>query len=318
MADTVLDGFAAAAALTGAEEFICVQSAAAVNPTATQIQTFAQKLPIEAMPTVTSGAELVAVQRADASVHAVTALMKNRLQTDTAQAFEILITTNSTTSAGGYGAALTAVGTISHPTVTTASGRYANIASSAAGNQTAGVSTTSALLFMGNAAGPFRGWSYSFLGILPDASYNNTGASTGKRIFLGVTDQTFTTPVGSDNPSGNHAGFFRCHVNGGLTHTNWQFMTKDNTTINIVDTGLAFTATNTIEALILNPPGSSTIYWAIRDVTAGTAWVNGSTSTNVPQSSALLRPGFIAGIVEAVAVNIGYTVSRIRGFFNQV
>lgn len=54
------------------------------------------------------------------------------------------------------------------------------------------------------------------------------------RFFAGLSDQTFQTMVGADDPAGNYYGFQKR-----ATDTNWFFVHKDGATLVRVDTGLA-------------------------------------------------------------------------------
>lgn len=277
------------------------------------------------MPTVTTPTAPASGLTQYAQVSAGRAVLKlrsalgiHRVAVDPVYGVEVIILPNATTTIGAIGNSVTSVGTISHPTVTTAIGRAAAFTSSAGVGATAGTGSSSDIFLRGNSTGAYQGFSLDTLLTLPDASYNNTGASTGSRIFVGFTNQTMAASVASDDPAGNFCGFFRCHVNGGLTHTNWQFATKNGSTISIVDTGLAFTATNMVEIAIYNPPGSGTIYWTIRDVTSGSASFSGSTSTNVPTALTLMKAGFQVQTVNATARTILMSSFRARGLLNQV
>lgn len=57
-----------------------------------------------------------------------------------------------------------------------------------------------------------------------------------QRAWIALTDQTGTTMVGSDNPAGNYVGFRYSTV---VPDTNFQAITKDGTTQNVIDTGIA-------------------------------------------------------------------------------
>jgi hypothetical protein len=309
-----------ASALTGAETSHIVQSGASKYVTETQRQTLAHAYPIEATPSApSSGLVQYAQQIAGISTPRIRSeLGIHRLAFDPVGGSELIITPSTSTSLGNLGNSITTTGTISHPTITTTGGRVGVVTSAASVAATAGTSSAAQLYIRGNNTGPYQGFSLDGLFSFPDATYNQTGASTGSRNFIGFTDQTLATMVGADNPAGNYCGFFRCSVNGGLEHSSWRFVTKDGTTQNLADTGVTFTATNIYELSIFVPPASSAVYWSIRNVTAGTAVVSGSTSTNVPSALSVLRSGMQVGTVDAVARAIGLAAFRSRGFYTQV
>lgn len=225
---------------------------------------------------------------------------------------------NITTTIAAYGDTHTPTGTIFHPAVNTTIGRLTNFGSAASTNATAGTSETTAARLRGNNTGPFQGFlMHDILGLL-DASYNESGASTGTRIFAGFTDSALATLIGSDAPTGNHAGFFRCSVNGGLTHSTWQFMTNDNSTPNYQDTGLTFSASALYEMMIYCAGNATEIFWAIRNITAGTAWVYGSTTLKLPSALAILRSGFQLITINATARNIQMASHYAAGLWNRV
>lgn len=119
-----------------------------------------------------------------------------------------------------------------------------------------------------------------------DASYNEAGASTGSRIFTGVTSG-YANWFTSDNPSGSRLGFTRVHVNGGLQDTNWFIVAKDGTTENRVDTGMAFTVQNIYTFEVWAIPGATSARWIIRNLTAGTI-AQGTISSNLPATTTAL------------------------------
>lgn len=214
-----------------------------------------------------------------------------------------VITPAVTTTVNVFGCAATSVGTLSHPTVTTATGYMTNFASAASANATAGTGFNQASFWRGDGSGPSAGFFFACRNYWPDASYDAAGASTGKRLFVGLTSGTLAASVASDNPTGDFCGFIRFNVNGGLTHSNWQFATKDGTTLNIVDTGLAFTPQNAYDCFIWCAPNGSTVEWRIDDITTG-GTVSGNTTTNLPTNNVLLRPGIQVLTVNATATNV--------------
>lgn len=202
--------------------------------------------------------------------------------------------------------AASSAGTVGGTVVSETLGHGANIASSGSGNSTFGVQGTTVSLIRGSTTG-YNGFFLAAIVGFPDADYNSSGASTGSRLVVGATDQNTASQVNSDNPSGHRAFFSRCHVNGGLTDTNWYFSTKDGTTENRVSTGMAFTATHLYAFFIYCPPQGTTIYWKIFDLTAGTSQ-EGSTGSNLPGASTQMYMTVKAFSVNAVTRNIRHNM----------
>ncbi|MES2662250.1 MAG: hypothetical protein V4629_03010 [Pseudomonadota bacterium] len=215
-----------------------------------------------------------------------------------------IILPSNTTGVSTVGCTVVSVGTVSNPTMTETHGRVLNFVSAATAAATAGTSMNAPSYIRGSGAGKHAGFFFTAQVVFPDASYNETGASTGSRIYVGLCNSTFSSgTVSSDDPASHHCAFIRHHVNGGNQHTNWQFMTKDNTTQNLVNTALAFTINKTYHCYIFCPPASSTIYWQIDNITDSTT-ASGSTTSNLPGSTTVLRAGIHLGTVDAVARNI--------------
>lgn len=214
----------------------------------------------------------------------------------------IIVAPGATTSLTTIGSTIASAGTISHPAVVEAYGNIANIVTAATANATAGISTTSTLFLRGSVANGASGFFFCARLAFPDASYNQTAATTGSRIFVGMTNQTMATSVGADNPTGHFCGFFRRHVNGAAQDTNWQFATKDGTTLSLADTGLAFTAGKLYDFYIFCAPVGNTIYWRIDNVSDNTT-AEGSTSNNLPGNTQLMRAGYQLATINAVARN---------------
>lgn len=206
---------------------------------------------------------------------------------------------------------LASTGTVSTISFTEALGLQTNFASAASAAALAGVQANNFEFMRGTAATnkKYNGFFFHAVVYYPDASYNNTGASTGTRTIVGMTDQTATTAMGSDNPTGNRAAFSWMNVNGGRTDTNWQFSLKDNTTENLIDTGMAWTVQHMYEMWIYCPGAGSTIYWRIDDCTAGTSQ-EGSSSTNIPTASAIVKPMVYLTTIDATARNIRFSEFR--------
>lgn len=215
-----------------------------------------------------------------------------------------MMTPNATTSALYLGSAGTSAGTLSTVAPATVGSALFPITT---GFSTGTTAATVAGLRMSNNAFRHSNLGGFYLGChlgLPDASYDQSGASTGSRIFVGMSDQT--SMVGSDNPSGNYAGFMRNNVNGGYLHSNWQFVTKNGTTQTLTDTGMAFTPQNMYAFYVHSKPGvSGTIFWTIKNLTTDSSQ-SGSVSATLPSTTANLGP-----VVQIINVNAVARILRV-------
>lgn len=154
-------------------------------------------------------------------------------------------------------------------------------------------------------AGIGGGWVYQTLINLSDASYANSGASTGSRIFCGMSDQTAINSVNADNPAGNRFGFSYCNVNGGLTNTNWFLTEKNNTTENRTDTGMTLAQNKLYRMTLHQPRGWPYLGWQIENLTDATTQGNiYSVNATGPLGTALLRAVVALQTVNAVARSI--------------
>lgn len=222
-----------------------------------------------------------------------------------------IITTNQTTTLTSLGNSVTSVGTISHPATTEQYGFMANFAGAGTAAATSGSGNATAFWFRGSVPGA-NGF-FFFNRLCPvDSTYDNTGAGTGSRLFSGFYSSTMAVAVGTDDPAGHFAAFFRRHVNGGATDTNWKFGTKDGVLADFVDTGLPFIPQHVYDTYIFCAPQGATIYWRIDDLTAGTS-AEGSTTTRLPAGNQAMRAGFQCATVDAVVRNIMFQKLYVEG-----
>jgi hypothetical protein len=226
------------------------------------------------------------------------------LGTDQATNYALRVVPNTTTTLSVQGGTLTVVGTVSHPAATEQWGVTSNFFVSALANATAGISSSTTTFVRGSVVGANGFMFLTRLGF-PDSTYDQTGAATtGTRIFVGLSDLVFSTgTVNSDTPSGHFCGFRRNHVNGGQQHANWQFQCRDGTTTFNVDTGMPFVAGKMYDFGIFCGPQANKIGWAIFNLTDNTEQ-QGEVTTNLPGAAVYMRPGWQLLTIQALARNV--------------
>ena len=133
----------------------------------------------------------------------------------------------------------------------------------------------------------------------PDASYDGTAASTGSRIFVGMTAGS-TNLTGADVLAAIGVGFRRVHNFGGVQHANWFFSSRNSTTETLVNTGMAFVAGHQYTFSIFSPAGASSVTWEIENVITGDVATGVATQT-LPALMTRMRPAASVGTINAVA-----------------
>lgn len=212
--------------------------------------------------------------------------------------------TSALVTAFGPAGAAVGTGTYAVQAATTALPRRGRYSTPATATTRAGFESSD-LVWVGS--GINGGWVFQCHINLPDASYANTGASTGSRIFCGMTDQAATTvALNADNPAGNRLGFSYCNVNGGLTNTNWWLTEKNATTETRTDTGIALAQNKLYRMTLHCAKTSGYMGWQIDNLTDATTAGNTYTglSGTTPTSTALMRAMCGIQTVNAVARNI--------------
>jgi len=215
----------------------------------------------------------------------------------------VIINTNATTTIGVFGNTVTSVGTISHPVVTPAYGWMTNFASANSSGATCGTGNNGLLWSRSINIDDASGFFYYSRLAFPDSNYDETGASTGTRIFAGLTTSTMAQSVQLDNPTGNRIGFSRLHVNSSTTDTNWQITSRNGTSETRTDTGLQFLAEKVYDFYLFCAPGASEIGWRIDNLTDNLT-EEGIVSTTLPSVNTIMRAGFQLNTVNAQVRNI--------------
>ena len=210
-----------------------------------------------------------------------------------------IITSNGATGVLGYGCGVTASGTASAwiPTANLGVGtKYATAATAA----TATYIYSGVLSFYRAAAGSTGGFHFFARVGFPDASYDGTAASTGSRIFVGMTAGATTTLTGADVLAAIGVAFRRVHNFDGVKHTNWFFSSRNSTTETLVNTGMAFVAGHQYTFSIFSPAGASSVTWEIENLTTGVVATGVATQT-LPALMTRMRPAASVGTINAVA-----------------
>lgn len=190
---------------------------------------------------------------------------------------------NTGTTTTSFGTSYTVDTTASHPAASETYGYATNFATAATGNDTAGISQTNTQMFRGSVSGGANGFFVVTRAGFPDANYG--AGATGARFWTGLTNQTAVNATSGDNPAGHYAGFM---YSTNRPDTNFQFMTEDNVTQNIINTGMAFTVGKVYDFYIYTPPTGTTVYWRIDNLTDGTSQ-EGSTTNNLPGTTTSMR-----------------------------
>jgi hypothetical protein len=202
----------------------------------------------------------------------------------------------------------TSTPTVSHPTPTSILGFRTKLSTAATAGSDFSVFSTNLLWIRGDSVLPWCGYYYHARVTFEDASYNNSGASTGSRIFLGLTDQTGTTSVGADDPAGHRHGFQRINVNGGKTQTNFFMTVKNGTTEAILDSGVALVQNNVYDFYVFVRPGGGYPFGQIFNLTAGTGsgpMIDVSGAASIPGATTYMRATASLRTINATARTLG-------------
>jgi hypothetical protein len=145
--------------------------------------------------------------------------------------------------------------------------------------------TTATLMGISSSTAGRGGWMFR-------SRFGGSTLVTGQRMFVGMTSVTQVANTGEPSAlaSANIAALAK-----DSTDTNFQFLTKDGTTANKTDTGIAFTANGWYDVLVGSDPGSLTVYFRLVRVDTGAIYY-GSKSTNAPVTGSTLMPQCIGGL----------------------
>lgn len=152
----------------------------------------------------------------------------------------------------------------------------------------AGIAGANNQFFRGSIANGANGFFYFMRINLSDTLTNYTSATTGTRLFFGLTDQTAATMGASDAPLGNFVGFrFAPAADAGVM----QFTSRDNATQTQTSTGVTLAQNKTYDLYVYVKPndGTNTMYWRMDNLTDNTT-AEGSKTTNPPVNSTAMKP----------------------------
>lgn len=211
-----------------------------------------------------------------------------------------ILSTGAGTAYTVTGNIASSTGTVSH-VVSQPLGYMANQATAAAATGVAGTFASTSQFYRGSQVGS-NGFFFQARMSFP------TATSSTYRVFVGLTSGAGAASVSADNPAGDNVAF---QYSTGRADTGWKFMTKDGTTQNVSATLLPFAINSVFDFFIYCPPfpNNGTIYYRVDNVSSSTS-AEGSTATNLPTGTAVMRPGFFLGnITGATARNI--RISRL-------
>lgn len=212
----------------------------------------------------------------------------------------VMAYTDQTTTVGSYGSRADTIGTVSHTTPTTASGLMLNFKSNNSVNDVAGIGGHDLIFARGSMSGINTGFFFATRMTLPDDAYARA------RFYVGLTNGTARSAVDADNPTGDLCGF---QFSTERPDVNWQFMTKDNVTQRLQDTGMSCTPDRIYDMYIYCPPfpNNGVIYWTIHDVSWNRV-KSGYAVLNLPRTEQLMRYSvFLANVVNVGGKNIRFT-----------
>jgi hypothetical protein len=127
-------------------------------------------------------------------------------------------------------------------------------------------------------------------------------STTSQRIWICLTDQSLAVMANSDNPAGNYACF---RFSTDASDANWKLITKDGTTQNVQDSGVAVNTSGHYFEIFEN---SSTGQWSF--------WIDnalvGASSSNIPSANTNLKyvVGGEARAAAAKDIDIGWVFTE--------
>lgn len=218
------------------------------------------------------------------------------LQPSFAAQIVYMLMTNTASSSTSFGVTQTLTGTGSG-TANETLGIMTKVTSAASVGATAGVTTNSNVVRRGTVAGGSSGFFGVARWACEDASYE------AARLFIGMTNATFSSMVTVDQPGSSNFGFQRIPGDA-----NW-FLSRgaSGQGAGRTDTGMPFATGHVYEGYFFTPPGPATdIGWRLDDLTAGTTVEGVMSSALNPTAGTVMKFGFMVGAIDAAAHSISF------------
>ena len=215
--------------------------------------------------------------------------------------FFVFLSAGGSATMNNFGSSLaTTGGSVTHVALA-ASGLMANIPTSGSAASVASLRSIT-IFFRGSTAG-FNGF-FAFARVyFPDTSYNQSGATTGSRIFVGMSRGA--TIVGSDaDGSSDQIGFSRVSTDT-RQDTYWTIASNGLGVgvVSLATTTTAFATSTLYDMYLYCPTQCNSVGWRIDDLTNATR-EEGAVATNLPSATNEMWIGANLSSVNAVVRNI--------------
>lgn len=133
---------------------------------------------------------------------------------------------------------------------------------------------------LGSPAGWSTNTNYSTIGHIESCFAYGEDGTTNLRAWIGFSTQTITVMGSSSNPAGSYIGF---RYDTSVPDTNWQVVTSDGSTINVLDSGVPPNGTSVSQTFaIVSGVGTSILFYIDGTLVK-------TVSTHLPTTSAGLR-----------------------------
>lgn len=215
-----------------------------------------------------------------------------------------IIAPGTGTAPTAAGCAITCVGTVSHPVLTSASyraqSRRFSIMSAATLGAISSMRIANLECWRGNAAG--------IGGFMTIARFGLSAISSGNRAFVGLTDTASTAPTNVDPLSSTTPGRIGMAINANTG--NWSIVnaiTGATPTITPLGNSFPVDTTTMYELKIGCPPNGAYFYYSVINLATG-AITSGTLSTNIPGNTTFLgRTAWVTNnaLTTAVTIDIG-------------
>jgi len=197
-----------------------------------------------------------------------------------------LISAGASTTINVIGCTVTAVGTVSTPTIASTSMRNQTRRFQITSSTTAG--TLGSLRV--NATECWRGNSSGMGGFFVVCRFSLVTLQSGMRAFVGLTDAPTTAATNIDPTTSTTPGKLGMAINS--NSGTWSIVSNVSgttpTVITLNSTTFAINTTDMYELIMFTPPFGSTITYRVSNLTTGTAPTTGTFGSNVPGTTTFL------------------------------